>query len=377
MHRIIHIIRKEFLQIFRDRKMLPIIFVLPVAQLIVLGYAANLDVKNIPTVICDMDYSTLSRGLVDKFTNSGYFQLVGYVDKIDDVDGYINNGSASVALVIPRDFADKLKRGGSPVQLQLLADGSDANLATSGLSYASAIVADFSTDRSFLSSDAIALTMTGIPRIDAETRIWYNPELKSSNFMVPGILGLLLMLTTMLLTSLAIVKEKEIGTMEQLIVTPIKPWQLIIGKLAPFAVIGLIDVLLILFVAVFWFNIPIKGSPLLLIVLCFIFLLTTLGLGLFVSTVSRTQQQAMITAVFFVMQPMIFLSGFVFPIENMPKIIQLYTYLLPLRYFFIIVRGIFLKGAGLAELWHQALIMFLFGVAILTLSASRFRKKLG
>jgi ABC-2 type transport system permease protein len=185
------------------------------------------------------------------------------------------------------------------------------------------------------------------------------------------------MVMTMMLSSLAIVKEKEVGTMEQLVVTPIRPFQLIIGKLTPFAIIGIVDILLILAVTTFWFDIPVQGSIPLLVLLCIVFLMTTLGLGLFVSTVSKTQQQAMMTSVFFVMQPMVFLSGFVFPISNMPKIIQLYTYLLPLRYFFEIVRGIFLKGVGLPELWDDALVMFLFGLAILALSVARFQKKLG
>ncbi len=378
MQRVAHIIRKEFLQLFRDRRMLPIIFVAPVFQLIVLGYAANLDVHEIPTVVCDLDHSTVSRNLVDNFTNSGYFDLIGNVDRIEEVDRYLNDGSAAAALIIPRGFADEINHGTKPAQLQLIADGSDANLATSGLAYASAIVGDFASDISSLNlSVDIPPAITKLPRVEAETRIWYNPELKSRNFMVPGILGLLLMLMTMILTSLGIVKEKEIGTMEQLIVTPIKPWQMIVGKLTPFAIIGMIDVILVLIVARFWFAIPIAGSAPLLVLLCFVFLLTTLGLGLFVSTVSHTQQQAMITAVFFVMQPMIFLSGFVFPIENMPDMIQLYTYLLPLRYFFVIVRGIFLKGVGVAELWDQALVMLLFGIAILYLSALRFQKKLG
>ena len=215
------------------------------------------------------------------------------------------------------------------------------------------------------------------PRVNPEVRVWYNPELKSRNFMVPGILGLLLMVMTMMLTSLAIVKEKEVGTMEQLIVTPIRPYQLIIGKLAPFTLIGLIDIVLVLLVATFWFNVPVRGSIFLLFGLCVVFLMTTLGLGLFVSTISRTQQQAMMTSMFFVMLPMNFLSGFIFPIENMPVVIQYGTYLLPLRHFFVILRGLFLKGVGIEQLWDETLMMFAFGVAILALSVLRFRKKLG
>ncbi|MBU1319615.1 MAG: ABC transporter permease [candidate division Zixibacteria bacterium] len=376
MNTILHLIRKEFLQLKRDKRMLPIIFVAPIFQVIILGYAANLDVNDIPTVICDLDRSHASRELVDKFTHSGFFTATDYVDDIRDIDRDIDRGNASLAVVVPIGFGDDLKAG-RQASLQLIADGSDANLTTVGLAYASGIVADYSKRiavKRAARSGTSGITNAGV---DARIRVWYNPELRSKNFMVPGILGLLLMVMTMLLTSLAIVKEKEVGTMEQLVVTPIRPIQLIIGKLTPFAIIGIIDVVLILFVSTFWFDIPVAGSIFLLVFLCTVFLMTTLGLGLFISTVSSTQQQAMMTSVFFVMQPMIFLSGFVFPIENMPKIIQWYTYLLPLRYFFTIVRGIFLKGIGIAELWDEALIMFLFGLAILALSVARFQKKLG
>ena len=213
--------------------------------------------------------------------------------------------------------------------------------------------------------------------VNAEVRIWYNPALRSRNFMVPGVLAMILMVLTMILTSLALVKEKEIGTMEQLIVTPIKPYQLIIGKLVPFIVIGMIVVIVALTVVVFGFGVPIKGSIPLLLFLCFIFLMTTLGLGLFISTISQNQQQAMMTSVFFVMLPMVYLSGFVFPIENMPRIIQYTTYIIPLRYFFVIIRGLFLKGVGIAELWDQALMMFLLGAFILGMSVMRFKKRIG
>ena len=214
-------------------------------------------------------------------------------------------------------------------------------------------------------------------RVSAEFRVWYNPELKSRNFMVPGVLGLLLMVMTMLLTSLAIVKEKELGTLEQLVVTPIKPYQLIIGKLAPFFLIGVIDVILVVFFASLVFSLPVKGGVLLLLFLSLIILMTTLGLGLFISTISRTQQQAMMTAIFFFMLPMMFFGGFVFPIENMPIIIQYVSYIIPVRYYFVIVRGLFLKGVGMSILWPQALALLIFGSVILSMSVMRFQKRLG
>jgi ABC-2 type transport system permease protein len=376
MRTILHLIKKEFLQIRRDKRMLPIIFVVPIFQLIILGYAANLDVNDVPTVICDMDKTHTSRELIQKFTHSGFFTAQRYVNDIRNIDKDIDRGDASLAIVIPTDFANDLKAG-KQVSLQIIADGSDANTTSIGLAYAGSIVADYSRNiavKRLVRSGRQTLLASVI---EPKLRVWYNPELKSKNFMVPGILGLLLMVTTMMLSSLAIVKEKEVGTMEQLVVTPIRPYQLIIGKLTPFAIIGVDDILLIVAVTTFWFDIPVRGSVSLLILLCIVFLMTTLGLGLFVSTVSKTQQQAMMTSVFFVMQPMVFLSGFVFPISNMPKIIQWYTYLLPLRYFFEIVRGIFLKGVGMSELWDDSLAMFIFGFAILALSVSRFQKKLG
>ena len=375
MKTILHIIRKEFLQLSRDRRFLIMTIVPPVIQLIILGYAANLDVKNLPIIVCDMDNSRMSRQLIDNFPNSGYFTLEGYVEKIQLVDNCIDNGDAAMAVVIPRGFERKLTAGESP-QLQLIVDGTETNSASVGLNYASMIVAKFSQKIIIERSQSLDLNSFKPIRVNPEIRVWYNPELKSRNFMVPGVLALLLMVITIILTSLAIVKEKEIGTIEQLIVTPIKPVQLIIGKLTPFFIIAVIDIILVLMVSSFWFRVPIKGNLFLLFGLCMIFLLNTLGIGLFISTIARSQQQAMMTAVFFFMMPMVFLSGFVFPIENMPPIIQHITYLLPLRYFFVIVRGLFLKGVGLFELWDEALILLIFGFAILSLSALRFQKKL-
>lgn len=376
MKTILHILRKELLQFRRDPKMFSISFIAPIFQLVVLGYAANLDVTDIPTAVCDLDRSMASRELLRTFATSGYFELACDVTRMEDVDPCLETGKASIAILIPRGFGDRLAAG-RPADLQVIADGSETNSATIGLGYASALVAGYSQRVVVRRLNRLGLPGARPPRINPEVRVWYNPELKSRNFMVPGILGLLLMVMTMMLTSLAIVKEKEVGTMEQLVVTPIRPHQLIIGKLAPFTLIGLIDIVLVLLVATLWFNVPVRGSVPLLFGLCVIFLMTTLGLGLFVSTISRTQQQAMMTSMFFVMLPMNFLSGFIFPIENMPKVIQYGTYLMPLRHFFVILRGLFLKGVGIEQLWDETLMMFAFGVAILALSVLRFRKKLG
>ncbi len=371
-----HIVRKELLQFRRDRKMVGIAFLAPILQLIILGYAANLDVRDITLAVCDLDRTRASRDLTAEFTASGYFTVTEHLGGIREVDGVLERGTASVALVIPRGLQKNLTSGGgAPVQMFI--DGSISTSATVGLNYASIIAMRFSQEV-YLETLQRRGGGTAMPaRVDPEMRVWYNPGLKSRNFMVPGVLGLLLMVMTLLLTSLAIVREKETGTLEQLVVTPIRSGELIVGKLLLFVVIGAIDVLLVVAVSTLVMGLPVKGSTLLLFLLCMVFLLTTLGLGLFISTVSRTQQQAMMSAIFFLIMPMIFFSGFVFPIENMPQIIQAISYLLPLRYFFVIVRGIFLKGVGMDVLWPQALALLVFGVGILGLSAVRFRKRLG
>jgi ABC-2 type transport system permease protein len=376
MRAILEIIRKEFIQFSRDRKMFGISFVAPVIQLLILGYAATLDVKNIPTVVCDMDNSSTSRELIQSFASSGYFTIVDYLREPSKVDEQIDDGHASIAIVVPADFGHKITSGDS-APLQVIADGSESNSAGIGMSYVTLIVGRYS-ENIVISSLVRKGRASAIPgRVHGEIRVWFNPALKSRNFMVPSVLALLLMVMTMILTSLAIVKEKETGKMEQLVVTPIKPYQLMIGKLAPFLIIGIIDVVLVVVFTNVFFDIPVKGSFWLLMGLCMIFLMTTLGLGLFVSTISHTQQQAMLTAIFFFMLPMIFFSGFVFPIQNMPTIIQYVTYIIPLRYFFVIIRGLFLKGVGIETLWPEALALFSFGIVILSMSVLRFKKRLG
>ncbi|MGA9407582.1 MAG: ABC transporter permease [Bacteroidota bacterium] len=371
---ILTFIQKEFQQLRRDPKMIGLNFFAPIFQLIVLGYAATLDVRDIPTIVYDMDDSRTSREFVTKFTECGYFSLVRYAGSYADIDRAIDTRAASIAVVIPIDFSDNLLSG-EQVQLQVIADGSETNSATIGLNYVSMIVEQYSQNTIIKKFEAVKGRGARPAVVDPEVRVWYNPELKSRNFMVPGVLALLLMVLTMILTSLAIVKENEAGTMEQLMVTPIRPYQLIIGKLAPFFLIGIVDIILVLLVATLWFGVPLKGSVMLIFTLCIVFQMTTLGAGLFVSTVSRTQQQAMLTAVFFVILPMMFLSGFVFPIENMPKVIQLFTYFIPLRYFFVIIRGVFLKGVGLRELWLESSVLLGFGIVILTISILRFQKR--
>ena len=367
------IVRKELLQVRQDRRMLGISLVAPILQVLVLGYTATTDIKYSVMVVRDQDRTAESRDLIREFTTSGYFVHEYSVDRDADFDRRIEEGDASVGLVIPRNFGRDVMVGRSP-QLQMVFDGSDANTANVLLSYATQIVAAYAAGAGRPGRVRLQGMATGM--IIPEPRVWFNPDLKSSNFMVPGVVALVLMIITMTLTSLAIVKEKEIGTLEQLLVSPLKPYELILGKLIPFVLIGFVDVVVVLALARFWFNVPTVGSLPLLLSLSGLFILTTLGLGLFISTIAKSQQQAMLIAQFFFFMPFIYLSGFAFPISNMPRIIQYATYLIPLRYFLEIVRGVFLKGSGIAELWPQALALLALGVAILTLSVARFRETL-
>jgi ABC-2 type transport system permease protein len=374
MKAILAVIWKEFVQLRRDPRLFPVLFISPILQLLLLGYAANLDVREIPSVVCDMDRSAASRDLLGRFVNSGYFSVKARVERMEEIDHFLDNGHASVAFVVPRGFGDKLA-GGNPASVMIIADGAESQSATIGVNYATMIAGRYA-QRIIL--DRLERIKGGGVKpvlVNAEVRVWYNPELRSRNFMVPGVLGLILMILTISLASQGLVREKEAGTMEQLIVTPIRPYQLIIGKLLPFVLIGLVEATFVLTVARGWFGVPIRGSVALLYVLSLAFMLNTLGIGLFISTISRTQQQAMFTTTFFIM-PMMLLGGFVFPIENMPRFFQVVSHAVPTRYFFIIIRGIMLRGAGWPELWDQAASLAALGVVILTLSVLRFHKKL-
>jgi ABC-2 type transport system permease protein len=375
MKSIIEFIKKEFLQFKRDPKMFALILIAPVVQLTFLGFAANLDIKLVRTIVFDQDKSTTSRDFIEKFTSSGYFQIEKYVSSYDEITNEINKGNAILALVIPNDFETNIYNRRT-ASVQALFNGSDGNTAGITAGYTQNIVSDYSQNIIVNFLNRSGQKFSSLSVISPEIRVWYNPELKTRNFMVPGIVGLLLSLITLILTSLAIVKEKEIGTMEQLIVTPLKPYQIILGKLVPFVVLSFAAVTIILAAMYFIFGIPVKGELWFLFFSSFLYILSTLGLGLFVSTISKTQQQAMMISIFAVMMPMIFLSGFAFPIENMPKSIQYISYIVPLRYFNDIIRGVILKGLGFADLWFNALLLFLMGIVILFFSSLRFKNRL-
>lgn len=374
MNVLIRMIVKEFFQLARDRKMIPVLLVGPIAQLLALGYAANMDVTSIPLVMVDEDRTAESRALLERFTGSGYFALAGSLDTADAAEPWLADGRAQVALVVPGGYAADLAAARTP-RLQVVADGADSNSALLGLQYATRIVQGASAE---LVSRRLerAARRADIPRVELQPRVWYNPDLKSRWFYVPAVLALVLMLVTMILPSMAVVREKEIGTLEQLIVTPLAPWQLVLGKLFPFVVIGLLDMLLITGLARLVFGVPLRGSLLLLTFLTLLFILTTLGLGLLVSTIVRTQQQAMMSCIYLLMVPMIYLSGLIFPIENMPIGFQYATDVIPVRYYANVIRGIFLRGSGMSVLWPEALTLLGMGSLILLLASLRFRKSL-
>jgi ABC-2 type transport system permease protein len=374
MKTVLAILWKEFVQLRRDPRLFPVIFISPILQLLLLGYAADLDVKHIPSVICDMDRSAASRDFLDGFINSGYFDVKARVERLEEIDRYLDDGDAAMAFVVPRGFGDRAA-GRKETSVMIIADGAESQSATIGVNYATMIAGRYAQKIIFEAFErARGLGLKPV-LVNPEVRVWYNPELRSRNFMVPGVLGLILMIMTTSLASIGIVRERETGTMEQLIVTPVRPYQLILGKLLPFVLIGLVEATFVVAVAKWWFVIPIRGSVPLLFALCLAFMLNTLGIGLFVSTISRTQQQAMLTSMFFIL-PQILLSGFVFPIENMPKFFQYVTHIVPIRYFFVIIRGIMLRGAGWPELWDQAVALLVLGTMILSLSVARFHKKL-
>ena len=375
MRIILNIIRKEFLQLKRDPKMFAIVLIAPVFQLIFLGYAVNMDVEKVPTVIFDQDRTETSRDLLQRFSGNRYFEFVEQVDNYNDFQYSIESGEAWLGIVIPYDFEKSIVRNETG-KLQAIFDGSDGNKASIISGYLQKVITTYSVELLDSKMKKHGKFRSPISTVEPEIRAWYNPELVTRDYMVPGIVGLLLSIITLILTSLAIVKEREIGTLEQIIVTPIKPTQLIIGKLIPFAILGFVAVIIVLLAMTFVFNLPPRGSILLLFFSTFLYILSTLGLGIFVSTVSKTQQQAMMLAIFVVLLPMTFLSGFAFPIENMPVIIQGITYAIPLRYFMTIIRGIILKGIGVSELWFELSMLLAIGIFVLTLSSLRFQKRM-
>jgi len=375
--RVAVMVRKELLQVVRDPRLWRLILVAPMIQLMVFGYAVSTDVRHTATFVVDHDHSQRSRDLLDAFTASGYFDVVARSERPADAVAALDHGDAVVALEVPVGFAADLESGRGAV-VQVLVDGTNSNIANVALGYAERIVQSYGAE--------VALGGTGagasggaagrLGGLDVRERAWYNPDLASRNYNVPAVVGTLMLLICLLLTALAVVREREIGTLEQLMVSPLKPLEMVAGKALPFALIGLVDLTLVTTLAVAWFGIPFKGSLLVLLAASVLFLLSALGLGLFISTISSTQQEAFMST-FLTFMPAILLSGFMFPVSSMPVFFRWLTLANPLRHYLEIVRAVFLKGAGFAALAPQFLALAVMGVALLTFAASRFRKRVG
>ena len=375
------ILRKEFIQALREPRMRILLFLPPLLQLILFGFAVNLDVDLARIAWMDMDRTPESRDLRWRFEGSGHFNVVAEPRNEEEVRRLLDHAKVEAVIrVLPNFARDLMRQGGA--QVQVLTDGTNSNTASLVSSYATEVIAQYSSDELASRQNTLVLTRSpgaaanmSVPQVEARTRVWFNPDLHSRNYFVPGVVANIIMLVTLMLTALAIVREKEIGTMEQLMVTPLRPVELMLGKTLPFALVGLVDVVVITAAALIVFRIPLRGNPLLLLACAALYLLTSLGAGLFLSTISQTQQQAMMASFFFT-TPAFMLSGFAFPIRNMPVVVQYLTYLDPIRYFMEIVRGIFLKGVGISALWPQMAALLIFGVTVLTLSVARFHKSL-
>lgn len=383
MTRIKHMIRKEFTQAFRDRRSRMLIFLPPLIQLMVFGYAVNMDIQNIRLGVMDLSRSQQSRAVVESFDASRYFSVSRIITHEGEIRDLLDRGAVEAVLKINSDFAKRIKREENTT-IQLIIDGTNSNTATLIGQYTTSLVLTFSQELltgwldhqlslQLLNQKSDEIKKIG--QVTLQERAWYNPSLTSRLFFVPGVIAMIVMLVITLLTAMAVVREKELGTLEQLMVSPLRPRELILGKSIPFILIGYGDMFLVTAVAVFWFRLPIRGSFPLLVLSTSVYLLSALGVGLFISTVSQTQQQAMMTNFFF-FAPMILLSGFVFPIANMPRIIQFITYANPIRYFLVIIRGIFLKGIGWETLWPQIAALAAIGTSLLLISMLRFRKRI-
>ena len=365
---------KELIQVLRDKRLRTVLIVPPLFQLIVFGYAANLDVRHIRTAVRDLDQSVDSRDLIARLKSSKYFDIVAFPQTPKEIEDLIRKGDITISIEIPSGFSGKVKKGDTAA-IQIILDGTESNTAMIALGYMGQIISDYSNTvliKRLNRSGMIGFEEAGVA---IEARTWFNANLESRYFYVPGVIASIAFLLPIILTAQAIVREREIGTLEQIMVTPIRSWELMVGKTIPFALIGLLDAIMIAIIGVFWFGVPLRGNPLVLLLGNLLFLMSSVGIGLFISTISSTQQQAQISTFFFMM-PAFILSGFAFPIENMPEWLQYITYINPLRYFIIVIRGVFLKGIGLDILWPEMLALAILGGLMIVFSSLRFQKRL-
>ncbi|MBI5353504.1 MAG: ABC transporter permease [Chloroflexi bacterium] len=370
--RIFSIIRKEFIQLFRDPRTLAIAVVIPIVQLFLLGYAATSDVRNIPLAVWDQSKSPQSRQLLDAFRAADYFTIDYFVGSTDEYQKLIESGDVRVALVIPADYDLRLAEGNAKVLMVL--DGSDATIGATALSTARLVGQSFATK---ILTEQAALSGRSAPSapVEVRTQVWYNPDLNSAYFMIPGVIGMILSFITTILTATAIVRERERGTIEQLIVTPIRSWELVLGKLLPYVILAFVETFEIIIIGRYWFGVPVRGSLWLIFFTSGLFLMSSLGIGLFASTIANTQQEAMLTVMMYNL-PSIFLSGFFFPLQAMPKFLQWVSYAIPLRYYLVVIRSLLLKGVGIEAIQREVIALAIFGTVIMGAAALRFRKRL-
>ncbi|MGD2048028.1 MAG: ABC transporter permease [Chloroflexota bacterium] len=372
--RLISLIRKEFIQIWRDPRTLALVLAMPAMQLLLMGYAATNDVRNVPLAIFDQDRGPAARRLLDAYRAADYFDISFEVNSEEEMRSLIDSGEARAGLIIPPDYSTQLIGGGF-TQLAFVLDGSDPTVASTSLSAAQLIGQEYAAELQASQLERIGQGTLRAQPLEVRSQVWYNPDLVSSHFMVPGVIGMILYSITSILTATAIVRERERGTIEQLIVTPIRSWELVVGKLIPYALLAFLNTLAVLALGSWLFDVPIRGDLSLILVFSGLFLLTGLGIGLLASTIADTQQEAMLI-VFMTLLPSVFLSGFFFPIEAMPRFLQLISYVIPLKYYLVIIRSLLIKGVGASALREEIVALLLFGLAIMTLATLRFRKRL-
>jgi ABC-2 type transport system permease protein len=372
--RLISLIRKEFIQIVRDPRTLVLVLVIPIMQLFLLGYAATNDVRNIALAVYDQDRGPQARALLDAYRAADYFRLAYDVESEEELRSLIDSGEARVGMIIPPDYGARLENN-ETAQVAFVLDGSDPTVASTALSAAQLIGQEHATEilieRLERRGQAQALTTA----IEVRSQVWYNPDLVSSYFMIPGVIGMILFALTSILTATAVVRERERGTIEQLIVTPIRSWELVVGKILPYTILAFLNALEVLAIGHYWFGVPVRGNLGLILALSGLFLLSTLGIGLLASTFANTQQEAMLI-VWMILLPALFLSGFFFPLDAMPRFLKLVSYAFPLRYYLVIIRSLMLKDIGLAAIRNDVIALAVFGVMLMTLASLRFRKRL-
>lgn len=368
------LIRKEFIQITRDPRTLGLIIIIPVMQLFLLGYAATNDVTDVPMAVYDLDQSSDSRALIEAYNSAGYFLVTHTISSLDELERLIEDGDVRVGLLIPPDYSNSLQTG-QPAEIGVIIDGSDPSVAKTALSSTQLIGQAFGAQ--IQEQKLIRSGMTGFTTqpVEVRTQVWYNPTLEDAYFMVPGIVGMVLFTLTSMVTANSIVRERERGTIEQIIVTPIRPWELVVGKIVPYVILAFINTGEVLLIGSLWFHVPIRGSLWLVFGLSGVFLLTSLGIGLLASTIASTQQEAMLI-VYMIFLPSVFLSGFFFPIAAMPQVLQWISAMIPLRYYLNIIRALLLKGVGITAIQEDVIALTIFGLALMTVASLRFRKRL-